>query len=663
MPFKMLQTLFVLSWTITLAIAITPKMLQKEPTNEPLLGSLLMEASVGQEILTARTAIFLGDCVPTFQFALSGGSGHGVIGVPTRDAALACTIVTSSGSITADPNTLVLDFMGIGTTTTGIVGLPFVFEKVAPEGGIATLTCAVNTPVTVIVKDDSELTIDASVNEMAGADGGGELWELVAQDSEVTLQGNTAKKNKGAVRFSNGNRRSIQVKHTVGREKSLTLVQVKVKDTSNGNMIVRTLAKEVQDKPSVRSVTVKCCDMSADGQEVSMNLPGFYPKNGQSSLKVDARLGLQKRTADVDQKNQPIVAAVDVTAMLDSKHQDLVVQGAWISIALAKSSSSNVFEDKDFRIVVMDLVVTDPEDGYRTVGTLGNVIYNQPSNRRHLLAAVPTLLKTSGDDQSFEITEVMRVGRRPPQDEDRRTLQQLRRLQTTANRKILVHGYCAGTNPFPISQFTNAIAFSDPAVPAGTTPGSSNWSHNTFALKINTFAVNKGITSCGCIAHSQGGAACTHLYAFYWSCLDYASFGGTRLIQSVGTPYLGTPLAGNLAAIGNVFGAGCGTNTDLTESGSVAWVNTIPSVARAKVNYYTTQFKYTNWYTNDYCNFVTDLILDDPEDGTTEQSNGALPGAVNRGHKDNQCHTTGMRDPAQYLDATRNAEMNINARY
>ena len=77
------------------------------------------------------------------------------------------------------------------------------------------------------------------------------------------------------------------------------------------------------------------------------------------------------------------------------------------------------------------------------------------------------------------------------------------------------------------------------------------------------------------------------------------------------------------------------------------------------MNYYTTAFRTTNWWTNDYCNFGTDLVLSDPEDGTTEKAYGQLSGGINRGHTSGQCHTTGMRDPAQYLDATRNATMNL----
>jgi hypothetical protein len=50
------------------------------------------------------------------------------------------------------------------------------------------------------------------------------------------------------------------------------------------------------------------------------------------------------------------------------------------------------------------------------------------------------------------------------------------------------------------------------------------------------------------VAHSQGGLAATHLHAYYWSNLEVAK--GGRLIQSVGSPYYGSGIAGNLASIG-----------------------------------------------------------------------------------------------------------------
>ena len=233
------------------------------------------------------------------------------------------------------------------------------------------------------------------------------------------------------------------------------------------------------------------------------------------------------------------------------------------------------------------------------------------------------------------IDESMRMGPRPAQ------------AKGTGSRLLLVHGYCSG-GVWPAAQFTNASTFLDV---------NQNRTHDQFARLIQSFGSTWA--SFGVVAHSQGGAASLHLYNYYWSGLDYAT--GNRLIQSVGTPYKGTNLAGILASLGSWFGVGCGTNDNLSYSGASAWLAGIPTSSRAKVNYYTTAFRTTNWWTNDYCNFATDLVLSDPEDGTTEQVNGQLSGAVNRGHTSGQCHTAGMRDPAQYHDATRNATMNANA--
>jgi hypothetical protein len=215
------------------------------------------------------------------------------------------------------------------------------------------------------------------------------------------------------------------------------------------------------------------------------------------------------------------------------------------------------------------------------------------------------------------------------------------------SRLLLVHGYCSG-GVWPAAQFSSASTFLD---------ANQNRSHDQFARLILSFG--NTWNSYGIVAHSQGGAAALHLYNYYWSGLDNAV--GARLIQSVGTPYRGTNLAGILATLGSWFGVGCGTNSDLSYSGASSWLAGIPTSSRAKVHYYTTAFRSTNWWTNDYCNFATDLVLSDPEDGTTEQANGQLSGGNNRGHVTGQCHTTGMRDPAQYLDSSRNATMNANA--
>ena len=242
-------------------------------------------------------------------------------------------------------------------------------------------------------------------------------------------------------------------------------------------------------------------------------------------------------------------------------------------------------------------------------------------------------------NKSVQIDEAMTIGLRP--------VQASVQAKGVGSRLLLVHGYCSG-NVWTAPNFTNASVFLDL---------SQNRSNDEFAQRIKTFGSTWN--SYGIVAHSQGGMASLHLYNYYWSGLDNAV--GSRLIQSVGTPYKGTNLAGVLAALGGIFGVGCGTNTDLTYNGAANWLAGISTASRAKVNYHTTSFKLTNWWTNDYCNFASDLVLGDPEDGTTEQANGQLSGGVNRGHVTGQCHTDGMRDPAQYFDASRNSTMNANA--
>jgi hypothetical protein len=217
------------------------------------------------------------------------------------------------------------------------------------------------------------------------------------------------------------------------------------------------------------------------------------------------------------------------------------------------------------------------------------------------------------------------------------------------HRLLLVHGYCSGGNPFTTSHFSGDIAiFNDPEV---------SRSHDAFALEI--LAQASPMKSFGVAAHSQGAMAALHLYTFYFSGLDWAR--GERLIQSVGAPYQGTALAGNAAVLGDVFGFGCGENDDMTYAGSANWLSLIPTSSRQQVWYYTTSFE-DRPFVYDYCNFFTDLLLDDPDDGVIERSAGQLPGANNMGHVEGWCHTTGMRDPAQCTDASRNATINARAR-
>lgn len=217
------------------------------------------------------------------------------------------------------------------------------------------------------------------------------------------------------------------------------------------------------------------------------------------------------------------------------------------------------------------------------------------------------------------------------------------------HRLMLVHGYCTDANPFPIGHFSGDLAvFED---------FEQSRSHDAFALEM--LSQSAPMKSFGVIGHSQGGMGALHLYTFYWSGLDWAK--GDRLIQSVGAPYQGTALAGNAAVLGDIFGFGCGENASMTYAGSASWLSTIPSWARADVWYWTTSFD-DRPFLYDYCNLITDLLLSDPDDGVIEQSAGQLSGANNMGHTEDWCHTTGMRDPAQCTDSSRNAQMNSRAR-
>jgi len=223
----------------------------------------------------------------------------------------------------------------------------------------------------------------------------------------------------------------------------------------------------------------------------------------------------------------------------------------------------------------------------------------------------------------------------------------LRNTTAAANKKLLlVHGYCAGENEFPVSQFTDAVQFKD---------FKKSRSNDEFARMIMDFATKQGITSFGIVGHSQGGLAATTLHSFYFSGLEDAT--GGSLIQSVGSPYGGSGLAGSLASIGGIFGVGCGSNTDLSRDGAKRWGATIPSNFAKDVDFYTTVYGSGKGY----CAWGANTVLDTPNDGTTEIKWASLAGANNKGTKTDWCHTTGMQYANQCTDAARNAILNANA--
>ena len=188
------------------------------------------------------------------------------------------------------------------------------------------------------------------------------------------------------------------------------------------------------------------------------------------------------------------------------------------------------------------------------------------------------------------------------------------------HKLLLVHGYCSGDVWGPVQgQFKNGEVFLDLE---------QNRTVDKFAEMIGKWARDSGWGSFAIVAHSQGGMAALQLFMTRWSGLDMPR--RRRLIQSVGTPYQGTRLAGVIAMLGRVFG-GCGSNYGLTYEGAAQWLAGIPASWRGDVNYYTTSFKDDFGY--DYCHIATDGLLSDPDDGVVEMVKGQLPGAWNRGHK------------------------------
>ena len=144
---------------------------------------------------------------------------------------------------------------------------------------------------------------------------------------------------------------------------------------------------------------------------------------------------------------------------------------------------------------------------------------------------------------------------------------------------MLVHGYCTKSpGPFTRSHFTDAVYFED---------YSANRKLDQFANMVMQFG--EQFPSFSVVSHSQGGLVGIHLHSFYWSKLESATNG--RMLQSVGSPYQGTALAGNLAAIGDVLGVGCGVNSEMTHDGAALWQSTLPASTTPHVHYYTTHVR------------------------------------------------------------------------
>lgn len=216
---------------------------------------------------------------------------------------------------------------------------------------------------------------------------------------------------------------------------------------------------------------------------------------------------------------------------------------------------------------------------------------------------------------------------------------------------VTIPGYCAGGSPWApnANDFTDAYHFQSESL---------NVSNDVYAKKVLAYVESLRLDSFGLLGHSQGGVVALHIHNYYFSGLEAAS--GGKLIQSVGTPYQGCTAAGSAADLGNSFGVGCGSNSDLSRDGAVVWLAGISQDSRKDVYYYTTTYKQGNFF-GDYCSAPMNTILQWPNDGTTELKYAPLEGGHNMGNTQKQCHTTGMSYDAQYNDHARNKKISAEA--
>jgi hypothetical protein len=216
---------------------------------------------------------------------------------------------------------------------------------------------------------------------------------------------------------------------------------------------------------------------------------------------------------------------------------------------------------------------------------------------------------------------------------------------------ILLPGYCSGFNPWidKRGDFTGAGFFE---------MVKGNYGHQEFTgLFLNWIGkLVSQPTSFSLIGHSQGGSIAAHVANYYFTPLDNAK--GGYPIQSVGTPFQGCTAAGSLANLGEIFGVGCGSNTDLSLDGSKLWLAGITTETRQKIYFYTSTYVQGKFF-GDWCNLAINAVLQWPNDGTTELVYAPMPGGgKNMGNVESQCHTTDMAYPPQYRDSGRNQRMN-----
>lgn len=391
----------------------------------------------------------------------------------------------------------------------------------------------------------------------------------------------------------------------------------------------------VSDKMQFKNIA--SVSIGNDDEMIDINLHASGDVKSLNGKKFKAYAEVHGTSISDPTKTVPVAFVTGMTiAQIDGSDivLPLKLSAKWLSKANAKLPlvlKSAFIQDVDTSIPLC------------TADQIKVVIHNEKdaNGKRYLTPATANYkLQSLTSRYSFKngdkITETMLYGPRPAT---------LKSKVGNGNKLVVSHGYCANGNPWSAEDFTDHVVFED---------YEQNRSNDEFAQLLRKFS--EDFDGISLVAHSQGGIASLHLHSFYWSSADNMNGDEGRLIQSVGSPYLGSGLAGSIASLGDIFGVGCGKNSDMTHDGASLWMATIPAASRKKVYFYTTQYKPWSW-----CNLGANVVLKFPNDGVTELEFSKLEGGNNMGHTEKQCHTVGMKYPPQCQDHNRNAILNDNA--
>jgi hypothetical protein len=260
----------------------------------------------------------------------------------------------------------------------------------------------------------------------------------------------------------------------------IVLVQMELEDDDQNPVQRTAIVKTKARKPKPFKLILGKAHVN-DDNDIAIPFQGQACKRGEM-LDFAARVG-------VELKGELISEEIDVKAMQDCEEPQLIVHGGWVRRAL---SNRGLTEADDFDIVVTEACATDPNTCSQVGLAEGTHVLNlKKHERRRHLAAKPT-------DAELKVTDEMLMGRKP----DIRAIQSgnaddRRRLSDT-RKKIILHGCCSSRDTFPLAQLTDTIKHEDPQQAD---------SHHQFAANLHWCLLDESLTSCGIIAHSQGGPA------------------------------------------------------------------------------------------------------------------------------------------------------------